>query len=205
MFGPVTAPQNEDSRFHPRSPYAIAKVFAHHTTINYRESYGMFAVSGMLFNHESERRGLEFVTRKITYNVARIALGLQKSFSLGTMDAKRDWGYAPEYVEAMHRMLQLKEPTDFVIGTGVHQTVEEFLVAALKAAKLSGGIEKYVKSDPKFVRPAEVNELRADTTKAKRILKWAPKTTFEELVLNMVTADLLRLKENSTFVPAHFG
>lgn len=205
MFGEAPAPQNEATPFHPRSPYAIAKVFAHHTTINYRESYGLFAVSGMLFNHESERRGLEFVTRKVSYNVARIALGLQKTIALGTMDAKRDWGYAPEYVDAMQRMLQLKEPMDFVIGTGENHSVRDFVEAALKAAKLSGGVDKYVKTDPRFVRPAEVTELRADPARARKMLKWAPKTTFAELVGKMVKADLARLKENAGFVPAHVG
>lgn len=202
MFGSSPAPQNEETRFRPRSPYAIAKVFAHHTTINYRESYGMFAVSGILFNHEGPRRGPEFVTRKISYGVARIAAVGKGQIHLGNMDASRDWGYAPEYVDAMWRMLQTKKPTDYVIGTGKTHTVREFLEEALKVAGLTSGLKKYVKTDPRFIRPAEVDELHADARKARRELRWKPDTTFRQLVRLMVESDIKRLHEDPKYVPS---
>lgn len=193
MFGKVKeSPQNENTPFHPRSPYGVAKVMAHYAAINYRESYNMFICSGILFNHESPRRGLEFVTRKISWSVARIKKGLQKELRLGNLHARRDWGYAPEYVEAMWKILQLDEPDDFVIGTGETHSVEEFVRKAFEFVGLNW--KDYVKVDSSLLRPAEVEELRADPTKAKEKLNWEPKVSFEELVRIMVEEDLRRLE-----------
>ena len=189
MFGKVTqAPQNENTRFHPRSPYGVAKVFGHWTAVNYRESYGMFASNGILFNHESPRRGETFVTRKITRAVARIKVGLQDKLVLGNLNAKRDWGYAKEYVEAMWLMLQQALPEDFVIATGETHTVAEFVKAAFHHVGLEW--ERYVEYDEKYERPAEVDLLLGDASKAKRVLGWTPKVKFLELVRLMVDADL---------------
>jgi GDPmannose 4,6-dehydratase len=191
MFGKVTeTPQKETTRFYPRSPYGVAKVYGHYITVNYRESYGMFAVSGILFNHESPRRGIEFVTRKITNAVARISVGKQDVLELGNLDAKRDWGFSGDYVEAMWLMLQQEKPEDFVIATGETHSVREFLELAFKAAGIDDW-EKYVKADsPKFNRPAEVDYLIGDYSKAKEILGWTPKTSFPDLVTMMVKADI---------------
>ncbi|HYK08128.1 MAG TPA: GDP-mannose 4,6-dehydratase [Candidatus Eisenbacteria bacterium] len=196
MFGKVVeVPQKETTRFHPRSPYGVAKAYGHYITLNYRESYNMFAVSGILFNHESPRRGIEFVTRKISNAVARISLGKQDKLELGNMDAKRDWGYAEDYVEAMWLMLQQDTPDDFVVATGETHSVKEFVEMAFKVAGISDW-EKYVISDhPKHVRPAEVDLLIGDATKAKKVLNWTPKTSFQQLVEIMVKADLEREKE----------
>jgi GDPmannose 4,6-dehydratase len=190
MFGKVReVPQNEQTGFHPRSPYGVAKVFGHQITVNYRESYGLYACSGICFNHESERRGPEFVTRKISKGVARIKLGLQEKLSLGTLETRRDWGYAPEYVQAMWLMLQQPEPEDYVIATGETHTGREFLERAFDHA----GIEdwgRFVESDPRMLRPAEVDHLIGDASKAKAKLGWEPKVRFPELVRIMVDADL---------------
>lgn len=191
MFGLVQeTPQKETTPFYPRSPYAAAKLYAHWVTINYREAYNMFACSGILFNHESPLRGLEFVTRKITNAVARIKLGLQKELFLGNLDAKRDWGYAPDFVEAMWLMLQQDKPDDFVISTGETHTVREFCDLAFKEVGLN--YEDYVKVDPRFFRPAEVDVLMGDCSKAKQKLPWKPKTSFKELVSIMVQEDIDR-------------
>ncbi len=196
MFGKVRqTPQNEDTPFHPRSPYGVSKLFAHWMVINYRESYGMHASNGILFNHESPRRGMEFVTRKITDGVARIATGKAKELVLGNLDAKRDWGYAKDYVEAMYLMLQQKEPDDYVVGTGESHSVREFVAEAFNAAGIRDW-EKYVKTDAKFLRPAEVDMLLADASKARGKLVWKPKTPFKELVGTMVKADLERHSRN---------
>src|SRR6478736_3117667 len=193
MFGKVTdTPQREGTAFYPRSPYGVAKVYGHWITVNYRESYGLYAVSGILFNHESPRRGIEFVTRKVTDGVARIKLGLAKELRLGNLDAKRDWGFAGDYVEAMWRMLQRKSPKDYVIGTGEQHTVEDLVRIAFDRAGLDW--KKYVVQDPRFMRPAEVETLLADPTLAKRELGWKPKVSFQELVHMMVDADLARLR-----------
>lgn len=193
MFGKVSdVPQCETTAFYPRSPYGVAKVYGHWITVNYRESYNMFAVSGILFNHESPRRGKEFVTRKITDSVARIKLGLASELRLGNLDAQRDWGFAGDYVRAMWLMLQQSTPEDFVIATGRTHRVREFVRIAFEAAGL-GSYEPYVRLDPKFVRPAEVDLLIGDASKAKRILGWEPQVTFEALVEMMVAADLDRL------------
>ena len=173
----------------PQSPYGAAKVFAYNMTGLYRQAYGIFAVNGILFNHESERRGETFVTRKITRGIARIKAGLDKKLYLGNLDAKRDWGYAPEYMEAAWLMMQKPKPDDYVIGTGETHTINEFVELAFKEAGL-GNWGKYVEIDPQYYRPAEVNILAADTRKAKRILKWQPKTKFKDLVKIMVRADL---------------
>jgi GDPmannose 4,6-dehydratase len=189
MFGSTPPPQNEKTAFHPRSPYGAAKVFAYHTVVNYRESYGMFAANGILFNHESERRGETFVTKKITRGIARILAGLDKKLYLGNLDARRDWGYAPEYVEAMWMMLQQSEPDDFVVGTGESHSVREFVEAAFRA----GGIpdwRAYVEIDSRYYRPAEVENLVADAKKAKEKLGWTAKTKFETLVKRMLAYDL---------------
>ncbi|HUC31453.1 MAG TPA: GDP-mannose 4,6-dehydratase [Candidatus Paceibacterota bacterium] len=189
MFGAAPAPQNEKTPFHPRSPYGVAKVFAFDTVRNYREAYGLFAVNGILFNHESERRGETFVTRKITRGVARILAGLDKKIYLGNLNARRDWGYAPEYVEAMYRMLQQAKPDDYVIGTGKSHSVKEFVEAAFRSVGIANW-KKYVDIDPHYYRPSEVEDLRADASRAKKALKWQPKVSFESLVKRMIKHDL---------------
>ena len=192
MFGKVReVPQTELTPFHPRSPYGVAKVYGHHITVNYRESYGLFAVSGILFNHESSRRGLEFVTRKISHGVARIKHELTEELRLGNLDAKRDWGFAGDYVEAMWLMLQQDEPSDYVIATGEEHSVREFAELAFERAGLDP--EKHIVLDPKFLRPAEVDQLVGDASKARRELEWAPRTSFRELAELMVDADLERV------------
>ena len=198
MFGKVReTPQKETTPFHPRSPYGCAKVYAHYITQNYRESYGIFACSGILFNHESERRGENFVTRKITRAVGRIKAGLQDELLLGNTDAMRDWGYAPEYVEAMWRMLQHDKPEDFVIGTGVQHSVQEFVDASFEAADLDP--KKYLKQDERFMRPSEVDTLIGDYTKAKNLLNWEPRVDFKSLVKKMVQHDIsLALREKES-------
>ena len=188
MFGSSPPPQGEDTHFHPRSPYAVAKVFAYWSTINYREAYGIHASNGILFNHESPRRGKEFVTRKITSTIPLLVTGEQKELRLGNLDARRDWGHARDYVKAMQAMLQLDEPIDVVVGTGEAHSVREFLDAAFGVVGLDW--EDYVVVDPKFFRPAEVDYLCADTTKIKETVGWEPDTTFTELVEEMVTADM---------------
>jgi len=191
MFGKVReTPQTESTPFHPRSPYGVAKTFAHYTCMNYREAYGMHISSGILFNHEGEYRGHEFVTRKITSNIAKIALGKQTKFSLGDLSPKRDWGYAGDYVEAMWLMLQQDNPDDYVIATGETHSVREFVVAAIKAAKLNGDVEDYVDFDEQFIRPSEVDLLIGDSSKAKSVLGWTPKVDFSQLVSKMVESDL---------------
>lgn len=193
MFGKmVENPSNENSPFYPRSPYGVAKLYGHWITKNYRESYGIYACSGILFNHESERRGIEFVTRKISDGVARIHLGLSEFITLGNIEAKRDWGYAPDYVEAMWLMLQQPEPDDYVIATGETKSIREFLDIAFNHVGISNW-EKYIKIDPKYMRPAEVDVLRGDYLKAKNKLGWEPKTSFETLVKIMVDNDVKRL------------
>lgn len=190
MFGKVReTPQTEMTPFHPRSPYGVAKVFAHDITVNYRESYGMFACSGILFNHEGPRRGLEFVTRKITNSVARIKLGLQSELVLGNLEAKRDWGFAGDYVEAMWMMLQQPTPDDFVVATGKAHSIEQLLEVAFNAADL-GDWRQFVRQDQRFFRPAEVDLLIGDATKAKTKLGWQPKVDFTTLIQMMVTHDL---------------
>jgi GDPmannose 4,6-dehydratase len=192
MFGKaVETPQRESTPFYPRSPYGVAKAYGHWITVNYRESYGMYAVSGILFNHESPRRGLEFVTRKVTHAVARIQLGKANEVRLGNLDSGRDWGFAGDYVDAMWRMLQQKEPTDYVVGTGEMHTVRDLCAAAFGHVGLDW--KKYVKIDPRFVRPAEVDVLLADASRARKELGWAAKVDFEQLVHMMVDADLERL------------
>jgi GDPmannose 4,6-dehydratase len=193
MFGKVQeTPQREETPFYPRSPYGVAKVYGHWITVNYRESYDLFAVSGILFNHESERRGKEFVTRKISDGVARIKLGLAERLALGNLDSQRDWGFAGDYVHAMWLMLQHTEPEDYVIATGRTHSVREFCRLAFAVAGLD--YERYVVEDPRFVRPAEVDLLIGDASKAKRLLGWEPRMSFEELVRQMVEADLRRLR-----------
>jgi len=192
MFGKVQAtPQRETTPFYPRSPYGVAKVYGHWITVNYRESYGLYAVSGILFNHESPRRGLEFVTRKVSHGVARIVKGKATELRLGNLDARRDWGFAGDYVDAMWRMLQQPKPVDYVIGTGETHSVRELCEIAFAHAGLDW--KRHVKVDPGFVRPAEVDTLQADAARARRELGWAPRTTFAELVRMMVDADLERL------------
>ena len=211
MFGKVqTIPQSEKTPFHPRSPYGVAKVYGHWITVNYRESYNMFACSGILFNHESPLRGIEFITRKLTYGIARIGSGLQEKIVVGNLDSKRDWGYAPEYVEAMWRMLQQKQPDDYVVATGETHSVREFIEAAFRCAGIrtgwkgkglrEKGIDRktgkvLVEVSPDFFRPAEVNLLIGDPAKARKKLGWKPKTTFSRLVEIMVEADLKRAKK----------
>ena len=193
MFGKVhEVPQKESTPFYPRSPYGVAKVYGHWITVNYRESYELFATSGICFNHESARRGKEFVTRKITDGVARIKLGLQKELLLGNLDAQRDWGFAGDYVRAMWLMLQQPQPDDYVIATGRTHRVSDFCRIAFEAAGL-GSYEQYVRTDPRFVRPAEVDLLVGDPSKAKRVLGWQPDVSFEQLVAMMVEADIDRL------------
>lgn len=189
MFGKAqTVPQSESTPFYPRSPYGVSKLYGHWITVNYRESYGLFACSGILFNHESPRRGLEFVTRKITHAVARIAGGRQDSLLLGNLDARRDWGYAPDYVEAMWRMLQQPDPSDFVVATGETHSVREFVERAFARVNLDW--QPYVVIDPALVRPAEVDLLVGDPTRAREILDWHPRVGFAELVDLMVDADV---------------
>jgi GDPmannose 4,6-dehydratase len=189
MFGKVeSVPQNEATKFHPRSPYGVAKLYGHWMTVNFRESYGIFAVSGILFNHESPRRGPEFVTRKITLAAAKIAAGLQKELHLGNLDAQRDWGFTGDFVKAMHRMLQQPEPKDYVIGTGETHTVREFVELAFSHLGLDW--QKFVVSDSKFVRPAEVDLLISDPRRAREDLDWEPTVSFPDLVKMMVEADV---------------
>jgi GDPmannose 4,6-dehydratase len=189
LFGKAREiPQTENTPFHPRSPYGCAKAYAYHVTVNYRESYGLFAANGILFNHESERRGETFVSRKITRAATRIKLGLQKKLYLGNLEARRDWGYAKDYVEAMWLMLQAEEPDDFVISTGETHSVREFLDAAFGHLNLDW--KEYVEIDPLYYRPAEIDMLRGDAAKARRVLGWKPKVTFEALVRLMVDHDL---------------
>jgi len=199
MFGKVReVPQTEQTPFYPRSPYGVSKVFAHYITVNYRESYNLFAVSGMLFNHESPRRGLEFVTRKVSDGVARIKLGIADSLSIGNLDAHRDWGFAGDYVRAMWLMLQQERPDDYVIATGVSHSVRELIEIAFGHVGLDW--RQHVKTDPRLLRPAEVDLLRGDSSKARRELGWAPEVDFAGLVEMMVDADLERLAATA---PAH--
>lgn len=194
MFGKVReTPQTELTPFYPRSPYGVAKAFGHYMTVNYRESYGMFAVSGILFNHESPRRGLEFVTRKVTHGVAQIKLGLANELRMGNLDAKRDWGFAGDYVKAMWLMLQQDSPDDYVISTGETHTVRELVELAFECVGLDW--QKYVTLDPQFVRPAEVDLLLGDCSKAKRQLGWKPEVSFPDLVRMMVESDVRLLSK----------
>jgi GDPmannose 4,6-dehydratase len=196
MFGKVQeTPQSESTPFYPRSPYGVAKAYGHFITVNYRESFGLYAVSGILFNHESPRRGLEFVTRKVTHAAARIKLGMQERLAMGNLDAKRDWGFAGDYVDAMWRMLQQDEPDDYVVATGETHTVRELCEIAFARAGLDW--QKHVHVDQQFVRPAEVDLLVGNPAKAKRKLGWEPKVRFRELVEMMVDADLERLRSGS--------
>ena len=204
MYGKVQAvPQTEDTPFYPRSPYGVAKLYGHWITINYRESFGMYCVSGILFNHESPRRGREFVTRKVTDGVARIKLGLAKELRLGNLDAKRDWGFAGDYVRAMWMMLQQDKPDDYVIATGETHTVQSLVEIAFAAADLDW--KKYVVTDPALVRPAEVDLLIGDPAKAKKQLGWKPKVGFKELVEMMVKADLERLSKTASRLNGNVG
>jgi len=192
MFGKAQeTPQRENTPFYPRSPYGVAKVYGHWITVNYRESYGLYAVSGILFNHESPRRGLEFVTRKVSHGVARIVKGKSRDLELGNLDARRDWGFAGDYVDAMWRMLQQPKPADYVVGTGQTHSVRELCEVAFAHAGLDW--KQHVKVDQRFVRPAEVDLLQADPSKARRDLGWTPRTSFVELVRMMVDADLERV------------
>jgi GDPmannose 4,6-dehydratase len=202
MFGKVReVPQSETTPFYPRSPYGVAKAYGHFITVNYRESYGLYAVSGILFNHESPRRGLEFVTRKISDGVARIKLGLADELRLGNLDAKRDWGFAGDYVEAMWLMLQQDEPDDFVIATGEEHSVQECVDISFGHAGLDP--RQYVKTDPEFLRPAEVDHLVGDASKAREQLGWEPRVSFRELVEMMVDADLDRLSGMTAAAQVH--
>jgi GDPmannose 4,6-dehydratase len=195
MFGKIReTPQNERTPFYPRSPYGVAKVYGHWITVNYRESYGIFCCSGILFNHESPRRGLEFVSRKVTSAAAKIKLGLQKELRMGNLDAHRDWGFAGDYVEAMWLMLQQKEPEDYVVATGISHSVNDLIKVAFGHVELDW--EEYVVSDPKLFRPAEVDFLLGDPRKAKSKLEWQPKVTFEELIRMMIEADLQIYQRN---------
>src|ERR687886_2117849 len=193
MFGAAPPPQNEATPFHPRSPYGAAKVFGYWATVNYREAYGLFAVNGILFNHESSRRGETFVSRKITRAVARIIAGLQSKLYLGNLDARRDWGWAPDYTRAMYLMLQQPKPDDFVIATGESHTVREFLELAFQRVGLDW--QEFVDIDPRYYRPSEVDHLRGDASKAERVLGWKPTVTFSELVGLMVDADVQLLED----------
>lgn len=196
MFGKVReTPQDESTPFYPRSPYGVAKVYGHLITVNYRESYDLYAVSGILFNHESPRRGLEFVTRKVADGVARIKLGLSEELRLGNLDAKRDWGFAGDYVDVMWRMLQQPKPEDYVVGTGVAHSVRDLVKLAFAHVDLDW--EEYVTVDPRFVRPAEVESLLANPAKVKRVLEWEPTVSFEQMVRMMVDADIERLRVES--------
>ena len=196
MFGKaVQTPQNERTPFYPRSPYGVAKVYGHWITVNYRESYGIHAVSGILFNHESPRRGLEFVTRKISHAVARIKLGLDDELRLGNLDARRDWGYAGDYVKAMWSMLQQPEPADYVVGTGETHSVRAFVERAFRHVGLDW--QDHVQIDPALVRPAEVDLLQADAAKAREQLGWEPAVSFDDLVVMMVDADIERQRGSS--------
>ena len=196
MFGKVReTPQNELTPFYPRSPYGVSKVFAHYITVNYRESYDLFAVSGLLFNHESPRRGLEFVTRKVSDGVARIKLGLTSSLALGNLDARRDWGFAGDYVRAMWLMLQREQPDDYVIATGVSHSVRDLVETGFSHVGLNW--QDYVRTDPAFLRPAEVDHLVGDSAKARRELDWTPSVDFHALVRMMVDADVKRLGASS--------
>lgn len=198
MFGKVqTIPQNEHTPFYPRSPYGVAKLYGHWMTTNFRESYDMFACSGILFNHESPRRGLEFVTRKISHAVARIKFGLQEKLVLGNLEARRDWGFAGDYVEAMWLMLQQEKPEDYVIATGTTYSVQDFVAAAFAHAGIHDW-QKYVEIDARFFRPAEVDQLIGDTSKAHQRLGWKPRVTFEELVSMMVESDLQQVASQVT-------
>ena len=202
MFGKVTeTPQKETTKFHPRSPYGVAKVYGHYITVNYRESYGLFACSGILFNHESPRRGIEFVTRKISNAVARISLGKQDKLILGSLEPKRDWGFSGDYVEAMWLMLQQEKPDDFVIATGETHSVGEFLDEVFGHLGLDW--HKYVEIDKRYLRPAEVDLLLGDADKARKILKWKPKVTFKELARMMTDADM-RLAEHEKILKEHY-
>jgi len=197
MFGKmIENPANENTPFYPRSPYGVAKLYAHWMTKNYRESYDMFNVSGILFNHESERRGIEFVTRKISNGVAKIHLGHTDHISLGNLDSKRDWGYAPDYVESMWKMMQHETPEDFVVATGTAYSIREFLDTAFKWVGIDSW-EKHIKQDPRFMRPAEVDVLRGDSSKARDLLDWKPKTSFDMLVQRMVSNDVRRLENGA--------
>src|SRR5436190_1739436 len=197
MFGKVReVPQTELTPFYPRSPYGVSKVFAHYITVNYRESYNLFAVSGMLFNHESPRRGIEFVTRKVSDGVARIKLGLTDSLAIGNLDAQRDWGFAGDYVRAMWLMLQQDQPDDYVVATGVCHSVRELVEIAFARAGLDW--QKYVRIDPALLRPAEVDHLLGDSSKARQALGWSPQVDFRQLIEMMVDADLQRLSAAST-------
>jgi GDPmannose 4,6-dehydratase len=202
MFGSVPPPQSEATAFHPRSPYACAKLFGHNITVNYRESYGLHASSGILFNHESPRRGETFVTRKITRAVAYIKYGIQPELYLGNLEARRDWGYAPDYIHAMWLMLQQETPGDFVIGTGEAHTVQEFVAVAFARADLDW--RDYVRIDRQYFRPAEVDNLCADASKARTLLGWTPTVSFQELVWIMVDADIESLEARLTARPEEF-
>jgi len=204
MFGnPVETPQRESTPLHPRSPYGVAKVYGHHIAVNYRESYDIFACSGILFNHESPRRGLEFVTRKVTHGVASIKLGKSRELRLGNIHAKRDWGFAGDYVECMWRMLQQDSATDYVVGTGVAHSVEELLEAAFQTAGLNW--REFVKEDKTLLRPAEVDHLVADPSKARSKLAWHPRTSFDDMVAMMVEQDLFRMKHDLPLYGAAAG
>jgi GDPmannose 4,6-dehydratase len=196
MFGMVReSPQNEKTAFYPRSPYGVAKLYGHWITVNYRESYGLFTCSGILFNHESPRRGLEFVTRKVSYGAARIKLGLQSKLKMGNLDAERDWGFAGDYVEAMWQMLQQEKPQDYVVATGVAHSVRQLLEMAF--GHLGMDYRDYVETDPAFLRPAEVYHLLGDASRAREELGWKPKVSFEGLVKMMVDEDLVRLRSEA--------
>jgi GDPmannose 4,6-dehydratase len=193
MFGnPIECPQRETTPFHPRSPYGVAKVYGHYITVNYRESYGLFACSGILFNHESPRRGVEFVTRKVSQGVAKIKLGLARELKLGNLASKRDWGFAGDYVKAMWMMLNQDKPDDYVVATGMAHSVEDLVRVAFDAAGLNW--QEFVKVDPAFFRPAEVDHLLGDCTKAKTVLGWETKVSFEELVAMMVDEEIYRMR-----------
>jgi GDPmannose 4,6-dehydratase len=198
MFGRMEQYANESTPFYPRSPYGVAKLYGHWITVNYKESYDMFNCCGILFNHESERRGIEFVTRKITDGVARIHLGLQDKITLGNLDIKRDWGYAPDYVEAMWLMMQQDKPDDYVIATGKFHSLKDFLVLAFECIEVNDWI-KYIIQDEKFKRPADVFYLAGNSNKARQKLGWKPKTTFKEMINKMVKSDIKKYHEKSVY------